>query len=78
MDAETTYQAYACRWEIEPVMRYYKQACELDETRVHSEYSVIGSEFSSFLSSVITYRLLNRFEKEDCLTQSPTRRSCMY
>lgn len=65
MDAETAYQAYACRWEIELVMRYYKQACELDETRVHSDYSVIGSEFCSFLSSVITYRLLNRFEKEE-------------
>ncbi len=64
-ELQTAYQAYACRWEIELVIRYYNQACELDETRVHSDYSVIGSEFCSLLSSVITYRLLNQFEKED-------------
>ena len=29
------------------------------------DYTVIGSEFCSFLSSVITYRLLNRLEKEE-------------
>ncbi len=28
-------------------------------------YSVIGSEFCIFLSSVITHRLLNRFKKEE-------------
>lgn len=57
------YLAYDCRWEIELVMRYYKQACEFDETRVHDDYSVIGSEFCSFLATVMTYRLLAEFEK---------------
>jgi len=65
------YLAYDSRWEIELVMRYYKQACEFDETRVHGDYSVIGSEFASFLSSVITYRLLNHAESTGILKELP-------
>lgn len=64
---EEVYLAYSKRWEIELVMRYYKQACELDETRVHSDYSVHGSEFASFLASVLTYRILNDAEKKKAL-----------
>ena len=67
MDVLTAYRAYDCRWEIELVMRYYKQACEFDETRVHSDYSVIGSEFCCFLSTIITYRLLNMYDKTNLL-----------
>ena len=63
LDPLDAYLAYDCRWEIELVMRYYKQACEFDETRVHDDYSVIGSEFSSFLATVMTYRFLSAFEK---------------
>ena len=63
LDPLTAYLTYDARWEIELVMRYYKQACEFDETRVHDDYSVIGSEFCSFLSSVMTYRMLNKIEK---------------
>ena len=65
MDAETDYQAFACRWIIDLITLYYRQACELDESHLHSDYSVIGSEFCIFLSSVITHRLLNRFKKEE-------------
>lgn len=67
MDALTAYQAYDSRWEIELVMRYYKQTCEFDETRVQGDYSVIGSEFCNFLSSVITYRLIHEYERTDLL-----------
>ena len=67
MTAQEVYYAYNCRWEIELVMRYYKQTCEFDETRVHSDYSVIGSEFCCFLSTIITYRLLREFEKSELL-----------
>lgn len=63
MDPLTAYITYDSRWEIELVMRYYKQACEFDETREHNDYSVIGSEFCCFLSSVMTYRFINRFEE---------------
>lgn len=62
MTAEEIYLTYSTRWEIETMMRYYKQSCEFDETRVHDDYSVYMTEFINFLSSLLTYRLLNRFE----------------
>ena len=43
-------------------MRYYKHACDFDETRVHNDYSVIGSEFCDFLS-LLTYKLINYFDE---------------
>ena len=65
--AEEIYLAYSKRWEIEMVMRYYKQSCEFDETRVHDDDSVYATEFINFLSSLLTYRLLNRFENTGLL-----------
>ena len=59
---ETAYKAYEKRWEIEIAVRFYKSACEFDETRVHDDYSVIGSEFCDFLSTLLTFRLLNAFD----------------
>ena len=60
---ETAYKAYDKRWEIEIAMRFYKSACEFDETRVHDDYSVIGSEFCDFLSTLLTFRLIKAFDK---------------
>ena len=71
LPAETVYKAYAKRWEIELVMRYYKSACEFDETRVHDDYSVIGSEFCDFLSTVLTFRLIGAFDKAKILERMP-------
>ncbi len=51
MEPKEIYDAYSRRWEIETVMRYYKQACE----------------FVSFLSSLLTYRILNDAEKKKVL-----------
>ena len=62
-DAETVYAAYAERWQIEVVMRYYKHALDFDETREHDDYSILGSEFVDFLSSLLTFRLLKAFDK---------------
>ena len=59
---ETAYKAYEKRWEIEIAVRFYKSACEFDETRVHDDYSVIGSEFCDFLSTLLTFRLINAFD----------------
>jgi hypothetical protein len=67
LPAEVVYKAYNDRWEIEIVMRFYKSACEFDETRVHDGYSVIGSEFCDFLSTVLTFRLIKRFDKAKAL-----------
>ena len=67
LPAETVYAAYSKRWEIEIVMRYYKSACEFDETRVQDDYSVIGSEFCDFLSTLLTFRLIASFDKAKLL-----------
>lgn len=67
LPAETAYKAYSRRWEIELVMRFYKSACEFDETRVHDDYSVIGSEFCDFLSSLLTFRLIKAFDQAKLL-----------
>jgi transposase len=71
IEPETIYKAYSKRWEIEIVMRFYKAALEFDETRVHDDYSVIGSEFCNFLSSVLTFRMIRAFDKAKLLEQMP-------
>ena len=48
-------------------MMYYKNACEIDETRVQDDCSVICSEFCDFLSNVLTFRLIKAFDKEKLL-----------
>ena len=67
LPAETAYKAYEKRWEIEIVMRFYKSACEFDETRVQDDYSVMGSEFCDFLSTILTFRLIGTFDKAGLL-----------
>jgi hypothetical protein len=74
MPSEVAYKAYAKRWEIEVVMRYYKTACEFDETRVHDDYSVIGSEFCDFLSALLTFRLINTLDKAKILERMTYKR----
>lgn len=66
---EIVYRAYEERWQIELVMRYYKSACGFDDTRVHSDYSVIGSEFCDFLATVLTWRLIKAFTKAKLLDE---------
>ena len=63
LSPEIAFNSYNSRWEIELVMRYYKHACDFDETRVHDDYSVLGSEFCDFLSSLLTYKLINYFDE---------------
>lgn len=67
LSPETIYKAYNSRWEIEIVMRFYKSACEFDETRVQDDYSVLGSEFCDFLSTVLTFRLIKAFDRAKLL-----------
>lgn len=76
LPAETAYKAYDERWQIEVVMRYYKSACEFDETHVQDDYSVIGSEFCDFLSTLLTFRLLKAFDKA-CLLEERTYKKIM-
>ena len=69
LPADIVYKAYDSRWEIEVVMRYYKSACEFDETNVQDDYSVIGSEFCDFLSTLLTFRLIKRFDRAELLKE---------
>ena len=64
---ELIYKAYEERWLIEMVFRYYKDVNEFDETRVHSDYSVISSEFVCFLSSILSSRIVKRFDSAKTL-----------
>lgn len=66
---DTAYKAYEKRWEIEVVMRFYKSACEFDETRVQDDYSVLGSEFCDFLSTLLTFRLIKAFDRANLLEE---------
>ncbi len=67
IESDIVYKAYQNRWKIELVMRYYKSACEFDDTREHHDYSVIGSEFCGFLAIILTFRLIKYFDKVNLL-----------
>lgn len=58
---EFVYSAYEERWEIEVVFRFYKNILEMDETRVHGDYSLLGTEFVNLLSVICTCRLRKAF-----------------
>lgn len=71
---DIVYKTYASRWEIELVMRFYKSACEFDETRVQDDYSVLGSEFCDFLSAVLTFRLIKALDTAKILERMTYRK----
>lgn len=71
MTPETAYKTYSSRWEIEVAMRFYKSACDFDETRVQDDYSVIANEFCDFLSTILTFRLINKFDELSLLEEMP-------
>ncbi len=63
MGSEVVYLAYKKRRLIETLFLFCKDVNEFDETRVHSDHSVIATEFVNFLSTVLTSRLLKRFRR---------------
>ena len=67
MDPLTVWKGYEERWQIELVFDYYKQALDLDDTRVQSDDSVVGSEFVNFVAVTITTRLIKRFDEAGLL-----------
>ena len=64
---EIVYKAYEERRLIETVFRYYKDVNEFDETQVHSDYSVISSEFICFLPTIMSSRIVKRFDSASTL-----------
>jgi len=64
MPPETAYQCYDDRWKLELVFRRYKSDECLDKTGAQGDFTVIGSEFVNFLSTVMTCRMLAK--AKDC------------
>jgi hypothetical protein len=62
-DPGVIYRMHGERWLIEECFRYYKNVADFDDTRVHSDYSGYGSEFVNFISSVMTSRIIRKFEE---------------
>jgi len=75
-DPKLIYKLYEERWLIEECFRYYKHALDLTNTRVHSNYSVIGQELINFFASNMTMRLVNKFD-ESGLTKDMSYRDIM-
>ncbi len=60
LDPVVVYRCYQDRWMIEIMFRRYKQAIELSTTRVQNDFSVYGSEFINFISTLITSRIIKK------------------
>lgn len=70
MSVEEAYLCYAERWKLEMVFRAYKNDECLDKTNVQGDFSVIGAEFTNFISTIITSRIIEKFEKCKLLDKS--------
>ena len=63
MPPEKAYEGYKGRWSIEGLFDQYKNEEGLDETRVHSAFSVEASEFINSLVTIITSRMKKAYQK---------------
>jgi hypothetical protein len=57
---ETAYRCYDDRWLLELVFKQYKSDECLDRTNVQGDFSVIGSEFINFISTLVTCRIIRK------------------
>jgi hypothetical protein len=60
LPAKTIYLCYDDRWMLELVFARYKNDECLDKTNVQGDFSLIGSEFINFISTVATCRILRK------------------
>ena len=60
LEPKVAYQCYEDRWLLELVFNRYKSDECLDRTDVQGDFSVIGSEFINFLSTVATCRIIRK------------------
>lgn len=70
MDPEDVGRAYEERWLVELCIRFDKDEKEMDDTREHSDYSVIGSHFIDHLASIMSSRMLGLFESSGVLEKN--------
>jgi len=67
LDPKTAYLCYDDRWLLELVFHHYKSDECLDKTNVQGDFSVIGSEFINFISTVATCRIIRKATKVELL-----------
>ncbi len=60
LDPEQVYIIYQERWLLEMCFRQYKNDLEFDDTKVHTDYAVIGDEFIKFISTIAACRMTRR------------------
>jgi hypothetical protein len=60
LPGKTVYLCYENRWKLELVFARYKNDECLDKTNVQGDFSLIGSEFINFISTVATCRILRK------------------
>lgn len=58
---------YEDRWLIELFFKFYSSQLDFDDTREHSDYSVVASNFIDFLSVLLGTRLVALFDKVDSM-----------
>lgn len=67
IDLKAAYLCYDDRWLLELVFNRYKSDECLDKTDVQGDFSLIGSEFINFISTVLTCRMLRKARENGLL-----------
>lgn len=67
VDLDTAYAIYDGRWEIETMFNFYKNIIDIKLTNVHSEFSMLATEFINFLSVIIGIKLKKLFVEKNLL-----------
>jgi hypothetical protein len=67
LDPKAAYLCYEDRWLLEMVFNRYKSDECLDHTDVQGDFSVIGSEFINFISTVATCRIIRKAQNAGLL-----------
>ena len=67
LTAEQAYDTYRQRWLLEMMFDLYKNIEDFDDTRVQSDYSVIAEHFVNFISTILSNRLMSRFDEAGLL-----------
>ena len=67
IDATAAYLTYEERWKLELVFKAYKNDDCLDRTSVQGDFSVHGSEFVNFITTLLTCRIITKATKAGLL-----------
>ena len=67
LEPKAAYLCYEDRWLLEIVFNRYKSDECLDHTDFQRDFSVIGSEFINFISTVATCRIIRKAQNAGLL-----------